>query len=92
MTITNDPCTIPAGVARELARRFARGADLQATRRHVVTHHGRAEWAWLASTPHERHRAERAQAAASIREARALCLENGYRPAAVRSALRQFAG
>ena len=70
--------TIPDSVLREFERRMARAADLQETRRHVVKHHGRSEWQWLSTTPHERHGRERLQAARSILEARAMIRENGF--------------
>jgi hypothetical protein len=90
MKITNDPCTIPAGVLRELSWRFARATELQATRQHVVRHHGAAEWRYLSTTPHERHASARAEAAAAVRLARSLCQANGYRAVAVRAHIRSF--
>lgn len=69
---------IPDHILREIERRTAHAADLQQTRRHVVKHHGKAEWAWLSTTPHERHGRERLQAARWILEARELIRTNGF--------------
>ena len=73
-----NPATIPDHIMQEFERLMARADDLQETRRHVVKHHGRTEWSWLSTTPHERHGRERLQAARSILEARRLIRENGY--------------
>lgn len=73
-----NPATIPASVMREFESRMDHAAGLQETRRHVIRHHGMAEWRWLSTTPHERHQAQRSQAARWIREARKLIAENGY--------------
>lgn len=82
-----NPATIPAGVMREIERRMARAADMQATRRHVVKMHGRFEW-WQISTPGRGYDADalherRVCAARSIREMRRLIAENGYNVADV---------
>lgn len=69
---------IPDNILREIERRMAHAADLQATRRHVVKHHGKAEWAWLSTTPHERHGRERLQAARAILAVRELIRANGF--------------
>jgi len=74
----NNPATIPDHVLREIESRMARAADMQETRRHVVKHHGPSEWAWLSTTPHERHGRERLQAARSILEMRELIRANGF--------------
>ena len=73
-----NPATIPAHIMQEFESRMARAESLQETRRHVVKHHGRAEWQWLSTTTHERHGRERSQAALWIREARALIRLNGF--------------
>lgn len=73
-----NPATIPDSVMQEIERRMAHAAGLQETRRHVVRHHGRAEWQWLSTTPHERHGRERAQAARWILEAREMIRANGF--------------
>jgi hypothetical protein len=57
-----------------------RGDDLQQTRRHVVKHHGRAEWSWLTTTSTERHGHDRAQAARWLRDIRKIAAHNGYTP------------
>jgi hypothetical protein len=84
----NNPATIPDRVLREIESRMARVADLQATRRHVVRQYGKAEWAWLSKTPHERHGRERLQAARSILEMRELIRANGFDTWAVCSIAR----
>lgn len=78
-----NPATIPARVMQEFESRMAHASGLQETRRHVVKHHGKAEWAWLSTTDTERHKSQRAQAARWIIEARQLIRENGYDVAAV---------
>jgi hypothetical protein len=84
----NNPATIPDSVMLEFERIMGRAADMQATRRHVVKHHGRAEWAWLSTTPHERHGRERLQAARAILEARELIRAKGFDTWAVCSIAR----
>lgn len=70
----------PDSVLDTIRHYILRGDDLQRTRRHVVRHHGRAEWAWLSTTPHERHVAERATVARWLRDIRRLSIHNGYTP------------
>jgi hypothetical protein len=73
-----NPATIPDNIMREIERRISHAASLQETRRHVVRHHGRREWEYLTTTPHERHGRERSQAARWLREIRGLIAANGY--------------
>jgi hypothetical protein len=84
----NNPANIPSGIMSEIECRLARGADLQETRRHVVKHHGRNEWQWLSTTPHQNCRQDRATAAKRIRQIRKLIAENGYDVAQVCSIAR----
>jgi len=70
----------PRRVLELVASYLARGADLQQTRRHVVRHHGRAEWQWLSTTPHESHGRERGSVARWLRDVRKLAAQNGYAP------------
>ena len=83
-----NPATIPPRVMAHIESDMARMADLQATRRHVVRHHGMVEWRWLSTTPYERHARDRLQAARAIREARRLIRANGYDVAEVCSIAR----
>lgn len=72
--------TPPPHVIDTIRHHVLRGDDLQQTRRHVVKYHGRAEWQWLSTTPHERHAAERASAARWLRDIRRLSVYNGFTP------------
>ncbi len=73
-----NPALIPDNVMQEIERRMSHADNLQETRRHVIKHHGMAEWRWLSTTPHERHGRERSQAARWILEARDLIRLNGF--------------
>jgi hypothetical protein len=70
----------PDSVLATIRHWLLRGDDLQQTRRHVVKHHGRAEWEWLSTTTTERHAEERAQAARWLRDIRTLARYNDYTP------------
>lgn len=76
--MAKNPAKIPTIVMEDITRRMARMQDMQATRAHVIKHHGLSEWRWLSTTPTLGHARDRAYAAASIREVRRLILENGY--------------
>jgi len=78
-----NPATIPAIVMREIKSRMDRLADLQQTRRHVMRHHGRQDWAWYLANPFNSAAGERVQAARSILEARRIIRENGFDVATV---------
>ena len=73
--------TLPNEREIALIATHVREADsLQAIRRHVVRHHGRAEWAWLSTTTTERHVRERAAAARMLRVFRAAAIRHGCQP------------
>jgi hypothetical protein len=78
----------PDSVLDTIRHWLLRGDDLQKTRRHVVKHHGRAEWDWLSTTPTQSHGRERAQAARWLRDIRILARYNDYTPRHVFSLAR----
>ena len=69
---------IPDSVMQEFERRMAHAEELQETRRHVIKHHGMAEWRWLSTTDTLWHGQQRRQAARRILEARRLIREHGF--------------
>lgn len=70
----------PSSVLETIRHYLLLGDDLQRTRRHVLRHHGRAEWLYLATSPHEPHGRERSGVARRLRDMRRLSLHNGYAP------------
>jgi len=70
----------PETVLATIRHYLLRGDDLQKTRRHVVRHHGRAEWSWLSTTDTQPHARERAGVARWLRDMRPLAHQNGFQP------------
>ena len=81
----NPPNESTLAIVRSWLRR---GEDLQQTRRHVVRHHGLAEWLWLSTSDTQRHGRERAQVARWLRDIRKIAAHNGYAPREVFSLAR----
>jgi hypothetical protein len=78
-------------VLQTIRHYILRGDDLQATRRHVVNHHGKAEWSWLSTTETQSHGRERASVARWLWDIRKLSRHNGYTPRRIVRLARQAA-
>ena len=86
----NATMTLPNEHEIALIATYVREADsLQAVRRHVVRHHGRAEWSWLSTTTTERHGRERTAAARMLRVFRAAAVRHGCQPRQIMRMARQ---
>ena len=90
--MTTNPNPPPRQVLEMIRHYLLRGDDLQRTRRHVLRHHGRSEWHYLATSPHESHGRERGSVARWLRDVRRLSLHNGYCPRDVVRMARAIAG
>lgn len=69
---------VPQSILHTLSHYLATGDDLQRTRRHVVRHHGRAEWRYL--TTETGRGTERQTVARWLRRFRAASRANGTVP------------